>query len=297
MIDLEKLNSTPRWQIPDLCKDKFCEIYEQKFKKPAEPFFEQQKALFVSEVNAGSYAKQLQRASAFSVMNAFMFLAIYDLSLERCSTTTCYLECRNIKAGTDQNGQAIYASVAYITVTGYGEILLRQRAKQIRGADSPVVIYDCDKIEFGERDGHKFLNYTKAFPRPAGSKVVGCYIRIVKIDGSVDYYLMDLGDIARLKGYSAKSNGGRYANALYGREADCSDIDSGFLKSKCVKHAFKGYPRLELTDAGALESDKDENAKPQDAAPAEVTTTADVPSDYTATPAPEEDNGTDTPFD
>jgi len=294
MLDLETLNSTPRWKIPELCKDKFCEIYKQKWGETPTAFYEQQKALFISEVNGGSYAQSLQKASAFSVMNAFLFLAIFNLSLEKCSSTTCYLECRSQKTGKkDANGRDVYASIATISVTGYGEILLRQRAGQIKSADSPVVIYDCDSVEFGERDGHKYLDYKKAFPTPTGAKIIGCYVRIVKNDGTPDYFLMDMNEIIRLKNYSTRFNGGRYTNALYGEEADSADIDTGFLKAKTIKHAFKGYPRLELTTGGAMESDKDETQ--QQVQVQEQPNNA--PSPEVASAGVQVEQPTDTPFD
>lgn len=261
-IDLKELDATPRWRIPELCEEKFCEIYRQKWGEDPTAFYEQQKNLFIQEINGGSYSQGLQRATPFSIMNAFLFLAIFNLSLERCSTTTCYLECRTQKAGKRPDGKDNYVAVALITVTGYGEILIRQRAHQIKGADTPVVIYNCDKLEFGEKDGRKYLNFTKAFPRPTDAKVIGCYVRIIKNDGTPDYFLFDMDEVRRLRNYSLRFNGGRSANALYGADPDGYDIDTGFLKAKCIKHAFKGYPRLELTAGGAMESDKDETPTP-----------------------------------
>lgn len=272
-MDFQKLNQVKPYEVPDFCKEKFCQVYKQKFRQDPITFFEQQQSLWLAEMKSGSYAQALQKATPLSCVNAFMFLAIFGLSLEKCSTTTCYLECRSQKAGKDSQGRDVYLSNACITVTGYGEIFLRQCAGQIKGADSPVVIYDCDKIEFGEKDGHKFINYTKAFPKPAGSKIIGCYVRIVKSDGTADYFLMDMDDVLRLKNYSTRFNGGKFSNPLYGRSEDGSDIDTGFLKSKTIKHAFKGYPRLELTQGGAMESDKDEEpmqAETSDAPSAEV---------------------------
>ena len=89
-------------------------------------------------------------------------------------------------------------------------------------------------------------------------------------------------EIARLKVYSGKAN--QYwdnekrmmvqrPNALYGKAADCSDIDTGFLKSKTVKHAFKGHPKLSIGAGGELEADKDTAPQPQaEPQPVEVQT-------------------------
>lgn len=261
---ITNIENLKRTDVPDFAHNKFVEIYEQKFKESGEPFFQEQRALFLNELTAGSYSQALARASVFSILNAFMSLAINGLSLEKGLTTMCYLECRSRKMGKDATGRDIYGSMAVITITGYGEVFLRQRAHQIRGVDNPVIVYDCDDFKFMERNGHKEVEWTKCMPRPAGSKLMACFVRIIKNDGSYDYFCMDRDAIVRLRGYSLKFNNGKYANALYGREADCSDIDTGFLISKTIKHAFKGYPKLSIGDGAAMESEKDTDAPAQE---------------------------------
>ena len=219
-------------------------------------------------MTAGSYKDMLKEAKGTSIYFAFLFLAINNLSLEKGLSTTCYLECRRVKIGekTDEKtGRKInlYETTAVITVTGYGEILLRQRAKQIRSVDNPKVVYDCDSFRYGERDGKTFVEYEKCLPRPTGAKIIACYVRIIKSDSSSDYFVLDTDEIVRLREYSGKSNWGKF-NSLYGKEDDCSDIDTGFLKSKTVKHAFKGYPKLSIGSGGALEADKDTDIEPQE---------------------------------
>lgn len=278
---LEKLNKTKHEEIPDLAHDKFIEVYSQKFgKDTAEAFFEEQRGFFLNELTSGPYKTMLQDVKGSSIYFAFLFLAINNLSLEKGLSTTCYLECKRFKIGekTDEKTgrkNNIYESMAVISVTGYGEILLRQRAGQIRSVDNPKVVYDCDSFRYGEDNGRSYVKYEKAIPRPTGAKVIACYVRIVKADGSTDYFVLDTDEILRLKQYSGKAN--QYydnekrmwvqrPNALYGKSPDGSDIDTGFLKSKTVKHAFKGYPKLSIGSGGALEADKD--TEPQDETPA-----------------------------
>ena len=292
---LETLKTAAHEQIPDLAHDKFVEVYSQKFgSNDAEAFFEEQKNLFIYEMANGSYKDFLKEATGESIYFAFLFLAINGLSIEKGSTTTCYLECKRIKIGEkegrDGKKYPVYQPNACITVTGYGEIILRQRAGQISSVDSPKVVYDCDTLRYGERDGKSFLEYEKAIPRPTGSKIIACYMRIIKTDGTYDYFVLDQDEILRLKNYSGNANkywdkdANRYImrpNALYGTAEDGSDIDTGFLKSKTVKHAFKGYPKLKIGAGGSLEADKD--IEPVDNAP---------------TPAPQqqEEKNSDDPF-
>ena len=264
----EKLNKAQHEQIPDIAHDKFVQVYSQKFgEQNAEAFYEEQRGFFLNELTSGSYKDLLKEAKVTSIYFAFLFLAINNLSLEKGLSTTCYLECRSVKVGEKVDEKTnkrinIYERNAVITVTGYGEIVLRQRAGQIRSVDNPKVVYDCDSLRYGEREGKSFLEYEKAIPRPAGAKIIACYVRIVKADGTVDYFVLDTDEMVRLRQYSGKSNWGK-ANALYGTQQDCSDIDTGFLKSKTVKHAFKGYPKLSIGAGGALEADKDTDPQPQ----------------------------------
>ena len=292
---LDKLQSVPHEQIPDLAHDKFVEVYSQKFgASDAEAFFEEQKNLFISEMANGSYKDFLKEATGTSIYFAFLFLAINGLSIEKGSTTTCYLECKRVKIGEQQGKDGknypVYQPNACITVTGYGEIILRQRAGQITSVDSPKVVYDCDTLRFGERDGKSFLEYEKAIPRPTGSKIIACFIKIVKTDKTYDYFVLDQDEILRLKHYSGNAN--KYwdkdarcyverPNALYGTAEDGSDIDTGFLKSKTVKHAFKGYPKLKIGAGGSLEADKDIEQVDNSPAP---------------TPSKSDENNPDDPF-
>ena len=264
----EKIEKARHEEIPDIAHDKFIQVYSQKFgDQNAEAFYEEQRGFFLNELTSGSYKDLLKEAKGTSIYFAFLFLAINNLSLEKGLSTTCYLECRSVKVGEKVDEKTkrstnIYERHAVISVTGYGEIVLRQRAGQIRSVDNPKVVYDCDSLRYGEREGKPFLEYEKAIPRPAGAKIIACYVRIVKADGTVDYFVLDTDEMVRLRQYSEKFNWGK-ANALYGKQQDCSEIDTGFLKSKTVKHAFKGYPKLSIGAGGSLESDKDTEQQPQ----------------------------------
>lgn len=262
---LEEIPKAQHERIPELAKDKFIQIYSQKFgSEQAEAFYEEQKNFFLNELAVGSYAPRLKMADNMSLYFAFMSIAINGLSLEKGTTTTCYLEAKSIKIGEDPNKKdsngkplPIYQTVASISITGYGEIVLRQRAGQILSVDTPKIVYDCDDFSFGEENGKPTLTWKKCIPRPRGSRLIACYVRIVKNDGTFDYKVLDTDEILRLKNYSLKQNFGRFANPLYGQEPDGSDIDTGFLMSKTVKHAFKGYPKLPLGTGSTLEADKD----------------------------------------
>jgi hypothetical protein len=266
-MDIEQLNKTPHEQICDLAKDKFIEIYNQKFGEGGEVFFEEQKALFNNELLNGSFKGYLAKTPSLCIHDAFMNLAINGLSLEKGSSTLCYLMGYS---NYDKNTGG-YNYTAKITYTGYGEILLRQRAGQIVRCDNPVVVYSCDEFRFGERDGHKFVEYIKQNPRQAGSYIVACYVKIILPGGGYDYFVMDREGIDRLKTYSEKFCGKNGPNALYGGvytgndgKEYFRDIDTGFLVSKTCKHAFKNYPKLKVGIGAQLQADIDTNQSAQE---------------------------------
>lgn len=266
-MDIEQLNKTPHEQICDLAKGKFIEIYNQKFGEGGEVFFEEQKALFNNELLNGSFKGYLAKAPSLCIHDAFMNLAINGLSLEKGSSTLCYLMGYS---NYDKNTGG-YNYTAKITYTGYGEILLRQRAGQIVRCDNPVVVYSCDEFRFGERDGHKFVEYIKQYPRQAGSYIVACYVKIILPGGGYDYFVMDREGIDRLRTYSEKFSGKNGPNALYGGiytgkdgKEYFRDIDTGFLVSKTCKHAFKNYPKLKVGIGAQLQADIDTNQSAQE---------------------------------
>lgn len=266
-MDIEQLNKTPHNQICDLARDKFIEVYNQKFGEGGEVFFEEQKALFNNELLNGSFKGYLEKATSLNIHDAFMNLAINGLSLEKGTATLCYLMgYSNYDKNTKKS-----TYTAKIIYTGYGEILLRQRAGQILRCDNPVVVYNCDDFRFGERDGHKFVDYVKTYPRPANSYIVACYVKIILPNNSYDYFVLDREGIERLREYSAKFGGQDHkANALYGGSYTGNDgkmyfkdIDTGFLISKTCKHAFKTYPKLPVGLGGILQADVDNQPQQQ----------------------------------
>ena len=200
--------------------------------------------------------EKLHKATRFSIFNAFIDLAVTGLSLEPGVRALCYLQGRNFKVGEDpQTGKGIYEGRLTLTISGYGELVLRARAGQIRHADNPVLVYEEDAFSFSDIDGRKQVSYTCNLPHKSNHVVAG-YLRITRCDGSVDYSVMLEEDWLRLKDYSAKQN--KYwdnttkkwvlnPNDLY--VSNNGNIDTGFLCAKIIKHAFKTYPKVRIGKA------------------------------------------------
>lgn len=193
----------------------------------------------------------LQKCSQLSLFGCFLDIAVNGLSLDPTGRPHCYILPRNTKTGyKDQQGNEVWEQRAYLSITGYGELVMRQRAGQVRYVDNPVIAYEGDMFCPGIVDGKKTVTYTAACPRKS-NKVIGGFIRIVRADGTIDWHWMMEGDIKRLESYSLKNNQ-RYnyktkqnegsANALY--TSNEGSIDPGFLESKLIKHAFDAYPKV-----------------------------------------------------
>lgn len=213
--------------------------------------------------------EKLQKATRFSIFTSFIDLAISGLSLEPGSRALCYLQGRNHNIGVDSSGNKVYEGRMVLTVSGYGELVMRTRCGQIRYADNPVLVYEGDEFSFCDDNGSKKLHYVCNISHDS-SKILACYLRITRADGSIDYSVMLEEDWKRLQDYSARNNR-RYdrntrqwvekPNELYG--AATGKIDTGFLMAKCIKHAFRTYPKVRIGKYTAMESEQIDSAQQQ----------------------------------
>jgi len=207
--------------------------------------------------------EKLQKATKFSIFNSFIDLAVCGLSLEPGVRALCYLQGRNYCIGQDASGRKLYEGRLVLTISGYGELVLRSRAGQIRHADNPVLVYEEDAFSFTDQNGSKQVSYTCNLPHTS-NHIVAAYLRITRADGTSDYAVMLEEDWLRLKGFSEENN--KYfdreknqwvkkPNDLY--VSNGGGIDSGFLCAKLIKHAFKTYPKVRIGKA-ELESQQSE---------------------------------------
>lgn len=260
----EKLNLAMRiqgMQATEIVKDaevraKYIELFNQLWREGGEANYEREKVYFVQKINdlikaeAASAAKngrQPKPLEPFSVFNCFLESAITNLSIKPEAQALAYLNTRNVQTG----GQWVLQME--FVVSAYGELVSRIRCGQIRHADTPVIVYEGDEFIVRDVDGRKSLTYGRNMAHNS-SKIVACYMRITRTDGSIDYAVMYEEDWKRLEGYSAKNNK-KYdqetrqyvagnPNALY--VSDNGQIDAGFLAAKCIRHAFKTYPKVRI---------------------------------------------------
>lgn len=238
-------------------KSQFIYVYNSIWKEGGEEAYEREAIYFNQQLREKA---NLRECSGTSIFYAFIDLAVKGLTLATGSQALCYLIPRSVKVGTNPQGGDVWEKVCNLTISGYGELVLRKNAGQIRYADNPVIVYEGDSFQYGEQNGQKVVNYMSAFPRKS-NKIIACFLKITRADGSIDYSVMTESDWMRLKGYSDKQNSFfdrktnqwvTKSNELYDKDGQ---IDTGFLMAKCVKHAFKTYPKLNIGRGSSLESE------------------------------------------
>lgn len=270
-LTAEKINSMEPLQIvtSEMVRDRFIQIYDSVWASSTgttgEAAYEREARNFNRIL--GEKEDLRKYCTRFSLFTAFLDVAISGITLDPGARAQAYLLARKIAVGTYvENGQKknSYETHCILTISGYGELLYRARCGQIRSADNPVIVYEEDGFEFGETNGQKFVNYTCRLPHTSG-KIVACYMKITRADNSIDYAVMLPEDWSRLAGYSARQNSkwdeqqrkwvAGAPNALYGMSQNgTGQIDTGFLVAKCIKHAFKSYPKARIGRGTQLES-------------------------------------------
>lgn len=248
----------------EMVRDRFIAVFNAIHRSGGEAAYEREANYFNKQLRD---SEDLPKCTATSVFLAFIDIAVQNISVEPGTRAMAYLLPRNCKV-SGPNGSTVWEKRCYLTLSGYAEIALRQRAGQILYADNPVVVYEGDTFEYGERDGRKYVNFGAKMPR-SSSVIVACFIKITRVDGSIDYAVMLPNDWQRLEHYSQENNKKidrntgevvKKANALY---SSCNGgIDPGFLVAKCIKHAFKSYPKLNIGKGTALESDINDEQQP-----------------------------------
>lgn len=238
-------------------RSQFISVYNSIWKEGGENVYEREAIYFNQQLRDKD---ELRLCSGTSIFYAFIDLAVKGITLAPDAQALCYLLTRNCKVGVDSNGKEVWEKVCSLAISGYGELALRAKVGQIRHADNPVIVYDGDSFEYGEKNGVKIVNYMSAFPRKS-DRIVACFVKITRADGSIDYSVMTETDWKRLQGYSEKQNSYKdrrtgetvvKSNALYNINGQ---IDTGFLIAKCIKHAFKTYPKINIGKGSVMESD------------------------------------------
>lgn len=195
----------------------------------AQQMFEVERFQFMKELTE----KNLTDVSPISAMGCFLDIVSNGLSFASTAKHV-YLLSRNVNAGTKD--QPRWEKRLQYSTTPDGKIFQAQRAGSIEYVTKPVIVYEGDDFAIStDEQGRQIIRHQVKFPR-ASQKIMAGYVYVVFKGGSREPYWMDIQDIERLKGYSAKQNKGT-ANALYG--ANGGQIDPGFFGAKLINFALK----------------------------------------------------------
>lgn len=221
--------------IKNINADKAAEIYElEKFH-------------FMKELQE----KGLQDCTPITAMGVFLDVISNGLSFASGSKHV-YVMSRNAKVGNPDNPQ--WEKRMGWTPTPDGKIYLCQRAKSIDHVTKPVMVYEGDEFSIGTTDkGFQYVTHKVQMPRKAGAKLIAGYVYVVLNNGDREAFWMDMTDVERLKGYSARQNKNKGANELY--SSNNGMIDTGFFAAKLISHALRPYRKSTIASNYQVEDE------------------------------------------
>lgn len=224
---IQATSATGLPSIPEVA-ERFKALYKTIHGANSEAFYEAEKFHFAKLVNDSDALSQCEKLSLYGV---FMDVAVSGLSFD----PTCkhlYLVPYNYNIGTKDAKK--WVKRAQLQISGIGELALRVRQGQIKHADNPVIVYEGDEFRYGTRNGNSFLEHIAELPAKS-SKIIACYIRITRSDDSVDYKVITGADMDRFRKFSKDPNSKAWV-----------DGEGGMWQAKCIKHAFRNYPKLRV---------------------------------------------------
>jgi recombinational DNA repair protein RecT len=183
----------------------------------------------------------LQACSKISLYGVFMDMAVSGLSFDP-AMKHAYVVPRSFKIKTPGQPDK-WEQRATLMISGFGELVIRVQQKQLKFADNPVLVFDCDSFEYGSEAGRPFLSHRAKFPRPKDAEIMACYVALERMDGSRDYKVFGVDEVRALKEFS--------------KDKDSLAWNAGFpgmVQTKTIKHAFRSYPKLKLGQFSTLQT-------------------------------------------
>lgn len=231
-----------------LVEDRFKSLYKTVHgiasENVADAFFAAEKFHFMKIINDNPNVAQCTKLSLYGI---FMDVAVSGLSFDP-SMKHLYVVPYNVNVGTKDAPR--WEKRAQLQVSGYGELVLRQNQGQVKYADNPVLVYEGDHFKFGTSNGQTVLEHISNIPRQS-DKIIAVYIKIVRHDNSFDYKVLTTDEIEKFRAFSKDKNSKAWTDGL-----------AGMMQAKCIKHAFKSYPKVRVGKHSALFSETIENNPP-----------------------------------
>lgn len=183
--------------------------------------------------------QDLQACSKLSLYGCFLDMAVNGLSFDP-SMKHAYVVSFNTNVGTKTAPK--WEKRATLMISGYGELHMRVRQHQIKYADNPILVYEGDHFLHGTKNGSVFLEHVATYPRKSDN-IIACYLRIERNDSSVDYKVLSIEEIMKLKKFSKDPNSKAWTDGL-----------PGMVQAKTLKHAFRSYPKMRMGEFSSLQS-------------------------------------------
>jgi len=230
---------------------------------------------------------KLKECTKMSILSCYFDVALEDIDLTPGMKSEAYLSTRSTNVGTKEKPQ--WVNLMKVAITAWGELAKYIKMGVIKRVANPIVVYENDKFSMQLDDNCDMsVKYEMAFPRKDNAKIVACFVKIFLPDGGTDFKMIDQLEIDRLAGYSKKNNRATSKeNDLY--TSNNGQIDPGFLMTKTIKHALKGYGKvafrgstIEREDEATLDErhlfpEQQQQQQPENT-PTETATTAETPN-------------------
>lgn len=243
----DKLKQVKPMAIPELeeTRDRFRDLYILLHPNSASQAIAKYEAERFHFRNLVFESRDLQACTPLSLYGAFIDTAVHDLSFDPAMKHV-YLIAESHNVGTKEN--KVWEKRARAVISGQGELILRMRQGHVKYVDNPVLVYSCDELKSGTKDGRFYIEHNMAWPRPADATIIASYIRIERFDGSSDYKMLSILDIERFKRLAKGADPASYSE----------DRLPGMIEAKTIKHAFRGFPKLKLGTWTGTQSDTSE---------------------------------------
>lgn len=240
---VQKIESTSHSQLANLPEvaDRFIHLYSVfngRNLEFAKLSYEAEKFHFMKLLQD---KPDLQKCTKLSLYGCFIDMAVQGLSFDP-AMKHAYVVGFPTNIGTKQDPK--WETRATLMIDGRGELVIRTKQGQIKYADNPVVVWDCDDFAHGTKGGAKFVDHSAVHPRPKDAEIIACYLKITRPDGTIDYCVLDIEDVMALREFSKQPNSLAWTKGL-----------RGMVETKTLKHAFKSYPKVKLGNFSKLQTE------------------------------------------
>jgi len=188
---------------------------------------------------------ELLDCTEISIKNVFLDVISNGLSFSPTAKQV-YMQSNNCKVMVE--GRETWEKRLSFAPAPDGKIYLCQRAGSLDRIQGPIIVYEGDHYKTGtDRQGNTWVEHEPG-PRTSTRIIAGFVWQVFK-NGTKNAVAMDMLEVERRAGYSAKRNKGT-ANALY---KSCNGgIDPGFFGAKLIDAATKGLRKQEINSQYAI---------------------------------------------